>query len=222
MQKKTYSLPLIITIILLAIALGVIWWMIHMVIIEKEEDFDTAVISYLSAHVTPGMTGFMKSMTFLGSRQFLLTAYLIIICWFIFFQKRRRTALNVAVIGSVGILLVTLLKNVFQRPRPMHPMSVPLDTYSFPSGHTTSGFIFFGLLIVLSWKAKIAPVYKYILSILLLLISVLIGISRIYLGMHFPSDVIAGFCLGYAWLAIAVLVLEKFNKKEMPQELKAN
>ena len=67
--------------------------------------------------------------------------------------------------------------------------------------------MFYGLLIYLVWQSKLETAYKWMLAVFLLLLSFLIGASRIYLGMHYPSDVFAGLCLGFAWLMIALLIL---------------
>lgn len=150
-------------------------------------------------------------MTFLASKFFLIPAYLILISWFLFHQKKKTVALNVAITGTIGFCLVFILKNIFHRNRPLSPVIEPLNDYSFPSGHTTSGFIFYGLLIYLVWQSKLSKVFKFILSLLLLLIAFLIGLSRIYLGVHYPSDVLGGFCLGFIWLTTALLLLHYLN-----------
>jgi membrane-associated phospholipid phosphatase len=89
----------------------------------------------------------------------------------------------------------------------------PLKNFSFPSGHASSGFIFYGLLAYLIWKTNIPRAYKLIIATLLILLSLLIGFSRLYLRMHYPSDVIAGFCNGFAWLILSIVLLERLKKR---------
>ena len=206
-NKPSVRLAAIAAFMLLALA--VFWLIIHEVLVEKEYEVDTVVIHFISAYTSPWMTGFMKAITFLASSAFLLPAYILLVGWFLFHRKKKKVALNVALNGITGFLLVFTIKNIFRRDRPMNPLATRLHDYSFPSGHTTSGFIFYGLLIYLVWQSKLSVLLKCILSILLLFLSILIGISRIYLGMHFPSDVIAGFCLGFVWLSISLLLLHK-------------
>jgi membrane-associated phospholipid phosphatase len=213
---RKFSTRLMLMLVFVLIALVVLWLIIHEVIIEKEQDIDTAIIAALSKYTSPEWTRFMELMTFLASSYFLIAGYIILISWFLFHQKKKIVALNVAITGTVGFLLVSILKNAFHRDRRLTPLIEKLNDYSFPSGHTTSGFIFYGLLIYLVWQSPMATPYKIILSVLLLLMSLLIGASRIYLGMHYPSDVAAGFCLGFLWLTVSLLFLHNLNKKTTP------
>lgn len=212
-NSEKFSVRLMITLVLMLLALFVFWLIIHEVIYEKEEAIDTAITNFIGGYSSPQLTPFMEAMTFLASKYFLIPAYLILIGWFLIHQKKKIVAINVAITGTIGFCLVFILKNIFQRNRPLSPMIEPLNDYSFPSGHTTSGFIFYGLLIYLVWQSKLNTLSKFLLGVLLLLIALLIGTSRIYLGMHYPSDVVAGFCLGFIWLTTALLLLHYLNKR---------
>ena len=85
--------------------------------------------------------------------------------------------------------------------------------FSFPSGHATSALIFYGLCAYLLWKSKIPKVWKWVSAVILFLFSLLIGFSRVYLRVHYASDVLAGFCVGSAWLILIIFILEKLKKK---------
>lgn len=208
---KKFSVRLAFTLLFILLALSILWIIVHEVLIEKENNIDNAVISVFSTHTNPQLIRTMELISFLASEYFLIAGYAALIGWFLFHQKKKVVALSVAVIGTIGFLLVFVMKIVFRRNRPLNPLIEKLQDYSFPSGHTTSGFVFYGLLIYLVWQSKLATAYKWILSVLLLLLSLLIGASRIYLGMHYPSDVLAGFCLGFAWLMIALLFLHRLH-----------
>jgi len=107
------------------------------------------------------------------------------------------------------------LKELFHRQRPDLPLIKSIaSTYSFPSGHALSSFIFCSIVIDLIWESASGRVWKWLFSILLLLFSFTIGISRIVLKMHYATDVIAGFCLGIAWVIISFRVIKKINFKE--------
>lgn len=212
---KIISLRLAIALGLMLIALCVFWFIIHEVILEKEDNVDKAVLDFLSHYIHPRLIGFMNAITFLASSKFLIAGYAILIGWQVFVQKNKLIALNVTAIGTTGILLVLVFKKYFHRKRPINPLTDVLQDYSFPSGHTTSGFIFYGLLIYLIWKSNINLSFKYILSLLLFLLTITIGISRIYLRMHYPSDVIAGFSLGLLWLLFAIFCLEKQSQNNL-------
>jgi undecaprenyl-diphosphatase len=83
---------------------------------------------------------------------------------------------------------------------------------SFPSGHALMSFAFYGLFIYLTWEGVENKVWKFILIFMLLLTIFFIGLSRIYLRVHYATDVIAGFCLGLIWLVFSLLILNKVEQ----------
>ncbi|HEY0898042.1 MAG TPA: phosphatase PAP2 family protein, partial [Sphingobacteriaceae bacterium] len=97
---------------------------------------------------------------------------------------------------------------------PLTPLLGPALGYSFPSGHAMSSVTFFGLLIYFIWKrAGLNPGIRYLIISLLVLLICIIGISRIYLRVHYASDVIAGFCVGLIWLVISINLLDRIEKR---------
>ena len=119
---------------------------------------------------------------------------------FLLLARRRRTALFVFAATSLAALANQLLKLHFQRPRPdLIPNYMYLDTWSFPSGHAMlSATVYLTLGALLARLTPVRYLRLYILGIAALL-SLLVGISRIYLGVHWPSDVLAGWAAGAAW-----------------------
>jgi undecaprenyl-diphosphatase len=88
-----------------------------------------------------------------------------------------------------------------------------LTNFGFPSGHAMSGFVFYGLLTYLIWKTDLDKRYKYLIGCFLILFCLLIGFSRVYLRVHYLSDVAAGFCIGCAWLALSIGLMERLKKR---------
>jgi membrane-associated phospholipid phosphatase len=203
-------------IILLAVFAGSIFVftaVAHEVIWEKEEDIDNHIFYFLSQHiVTSGLTGFMKGVTYFASAKFLQIAYAVLVVTYLI-QKNIKRSIEIAATGIGGFIVNYVMKLSFHRIRPPHPLIAPLQNFSFPSGHATSGFIFYGLLAYLVWKSKISKLLKYVCCTLLILFSLLIGFSRVYLRLHYPSDVVAGFCIGFAWLLLAIYMFERMKKK---------
>ncbi len=219
MNNRTYfkNLPLglLLLLALFGGALFLFGFIVHEVLWEKEAAADEYVFNFLSTNViNDRLTGFMKGVTYFASARFLQIAYGFLVLFFIVRKNWRRTV-EVAAIGLGGFAVNYLMKTSFQRLRPPHPLIEGLHNFSFPSGHATSGFIFYGLLAYLVWKSEIPTVYKYITGCLLVLFSILIGFSRIYLRVHYPSDVLAGFCIGFAWLLLTTWLFARLRKDRL-------
>src|SRR5882724_11031702 len=120
------------------------------------------VFNFLSSHIiTPQLTGIMKVITYCASTFFLQIAFGLLVLFYLV-QKKWERAIEITVIGIGGFLINYFMKLFFHRPRPADPLIEPLKNFSFPSGHATSGFIFYGLLVYLVWKTNIPVLYKYI------------------------------------------------------------
>ena len=218
---KKLPVGLIILFVLFAAAIILFTYIMHEVLQEKEDAADNRIFSFLAAHfISPGTTVFMKGVTYFASAIFLQIAYLALILIYVI-QKDWKRSVEILVIGFGGFLVNYLMKLSFHRPRPHHPLIDKLQSFSFPSGPATSAFIFYGLLTYLVWKTKLSPPFKYIAGFVLVFFALLIGFSRVYLRVHYPSDVLAGFLIGFAWLLFTVWLFEKLKKKS-DSELPAN
>lgn len=142
-----------------------------------------------------------------GTNIFLILG--VVVCLVLIYKRRRRNCLLTIFSLSGGYALESLLKQIIQRARPENAL-VGHAKFSFPSGHATMSIIFFCLLIYLfrdGIKNKIAKHFFIAVNILLFL---LVGFSRIYMNVHWFSDVIAGFALGLFWLTLLILIFEYF------------
>jgi len=210
---KKLPLRLLGLLALFAGALIIFVFVAHEVLGEKEEAVDNSIFNYLAAHVIEKkLTAFMKTITYFASATFLQISYACLFVFYLFLKNSKR-AFEIAAIGLGGFLVNYIMKLSFHRTRPPHPLIAPLQNFSFPSGHATSGFIFYGLLAYLIWKTNIRTVYKYVITTLLILFSLVIGFSRIYLRLHYLSDLAGGFCIGFAWLLLCIYLMEKLKKK---------
>jgi undecaprenyl-diphosphatase len=153
-------------------------------------------------------------LTFFGSSNFLFIAYILLVIW-LFFNKRKNDGIDILIVGITSTLLMFGLKNIFRRHRPEFPLFKELSSYSFPSGHALSSFVFCSVLIWLTWQTHWKPGWKWVLTILLVAFSISIGISRIVLRYHYASDVVAGFSLGFAWVLLSLWVQQKFRPKSL-------
>lgn len=145
----------------------------------------------------------------------ILLAFLTIITALIFLRKKlvvETIWLIINVDGIAGILNYGL-KHFFMRQRPNLIHLVTEHSYSFPSGHSIGSMLFYGTLLFLLPKFVKKTTTCFLLQILLGIAILLIGISRIYLGVHFPSDVLGGFSLGLAWLLLTYPVYINYQSK---------
>lgn len=205
---------ILVTAILVIAALCLFGLITHEVLTEREYRGDKIVSDFVHHHfVSNGATEIMKSITYFASKQFLIIAFAVLALWAVFFKKDIRLAIEILIIGITGHLINSSLKETFKRVRPADPLMDPLRNFSFPSGHASSGIIFYGLIAYLIWQSDLSRPAKFILSILSIAFALLIGFSRIYLGMHYASDVVAGFCIGFAWLVICLWVADKLKHK---------
>ncbi|QCR23241.1 phosphatase PAP2 family protein [Pontibacter sp. SGAir0037] len=184
-----------------------------------EVGMDEAAFQFAQDISSPGFTRFIEFITFFASRQFLTPAALLLLCYFLFVRKHKWYSLRVPVVALGSSTLNVVMKFFFDRDRPAAPL-VEASGLSFPSGHSMVAASFYGLIIYIVWKHVQSPVLRYILTALLVVFILLIGFSRIYLRVHYATDVTAGFAAGFLWVVIGLWVLrrlEKLSKKELNQ-----
>jgi membrane-associated phospholipid phosphatase len=212
------SVELLIVLILFIAALIIFSIFAYRVLKWQNHEFDFLVFDKVALFVTPFITSFMQAITFLGNHNFLVPANLLLVVYFLFIKKHRWYSIKVPVIALGGLLVMTLLKQLFHRPRPLIPLLEPVKGLSFPSGHAMMSVSFYGLLILLVWENVTNRFWKWLLTSLLFVLIVLIGFSRIYLRLHYFSDVMAGFAAGIIWLSICIWTIariERFSKREI-------
>lgn len=176
---------------------------------------DTKILLLLrdSAHNPlgpPWLQEMMRDFTALGGIG-VLTIVTVAAALYLLIVKRKREALYlVAAIGS-GVLIGNIMKLAFDRPRPdIVPHGSIIYMPSFPSGHALmAAIVYITLGALLAQNQPARAIRIYILSVMFFL-AILTGISRIYLGVHWPSDVLAGWLAGFSWAMLAWLVNQKF------------
>ena len=185
----------------------------------KEGDtvrFDLAVRSWVHQFGSPAMTGAMTAISLLGYS--ILIAELVIAIGIFLYLGWRHAAGWLAVSMAGALALDLTLKYAFHRPRPQPFFGAAPHSYSFPSGHALSSFCFYGVLagLIVARTRSLALRVAVVVVAALLVIS--IGLSRIYLGVHYPSDVIAGYLAAAMWVA-SLLALDRWRVRR--KKLKA-
>ncbi|RDU36465.1 PAP2 family protein [Neobacillus piezotolerans] len=181
------------------------------------EQFDSIIIGFVQGSVSPYLTKLMLLITMAGSVAWITVAVIIVIA--VSFLKRKwRVGLFIGLSSGVGSIFNIFLKELFKRQRPdIEPLIVE-QGFSFPSGHSMGSMIFYGAAAFLVFHyAKKASTKTFGCGILLLIIF-MIGISRIYLGVHYPSDIIGGFTAGGAWLTVCIILFFYFEKRRKVKE----
>jgi membrane-associated phospholipid phosphatase len=178
----------------------------HEAVLENEDVFDHTVHNFIVRHSFAGLIKFMEAASFFGSSFFLLPAYIVMV-GFMIFRKRYRDAVDIAIIAISSFLIMALLKQFFHRDRPDLPIIKGITNYSFPSGHSLSSVIFCSILGYLISKARISKIQKILIFAGLSIMTIIIGISRIVLNVHYATDVIAGFCFGVIWVILSFWIV---------------
>ena len=155
------------------------------------------------------MTTIMKIITSFGSA---IVVGIIVILLLVFLKNKKIGIISIINIGIV-FLLNDLLKFIIHRPRPYGYNLIEETNYSFPSGHSMISTAFYGFLIYVIYKNIKDKKLKYLLMGLLFILIILICISRIYLGVHYFSDTIAGFSLSLVYLMIFIMILPRLEKR---------
>ncbi len=175
--------------------------------------FDTPVQAAIISLRSNWLTKFFLTITKLGDAKGVITVLLLAILILLFIKKRLETVvIMLSVIG--GHLLIESLKLLFQRPRPAITWLTFASGYSFPSGHSLITVAFYGLIALLLFKHLKPSYLKKILIILFLLIPFIVGISRIYLGVHYPTDVLAGWFSGFLWIKFCFWIINHLEQQK--------
>ena len=206
------SLEMVIILVLFILALYTFIYLVRRVFVLKDNSFDQRVFDSLTPYVTDTTTSVMEFFTFLGEPDFLIPANLILIAYFLFIRKHRWYSIKIPAIALSSLALMFVLKNSFGRTRPLIPLMEEARGLSFPSGHALMSITFYGLIGYIVWHTVHNKPLKWTLFIFFLLLIFFIGLSRIYLRVHYTSDVIAGYCIGILWIVISIGVMQRIEK----------
>ena len=212
---KTWLLPgrkrIIFVLFIALILFSFIAWIVF---IAGGSSLDEKVFESIAPQRTGTLTQIMRLVTFFGNTEFLIIANILLIVIF-YRQKNYWFALTVAVVAVSNVIIMSVLKRLFQRQRPPDPLIDGITNFSFPSGHAFMSVAFYGLLI---WFTAITITDKWlqrVLIVVFLLLILLIGFSRIYLRVHYTTDILAGFTLGFTWLIISLMTMNEIQARKI-------
>ncbi|MEK4821324.1 MULTISPECIES: phosphatase PAP2 family protein [Priestia] len=177
----------------------------------KQLDFN--VLHTIEGWRTDTLTPIIIFITTVGSWYVTAPIWFAIIV-FLLYKRKRLLALYITLVFWGVRALNWGLKEIFARPRPDWSQVVPASHYSFPSGHAMNSMAFYSGVLLLIWMYTRSRAIKTAAACVIAIIILLIGFSRLYLGVHFLTDILAGYCVGLAWsLGVYLLSKRLYNQK---------
>lgn len=199
--------------IIFTLSIAIFLLLVKCLLKNEVEILDTKVYNIISKVKCEPLTMIFKFLSFLCSTYFILITTILVMI----FCKNKKVGFYVGLNVLICVLLNQGFKLLFARNRPVDINLIVENGYSFPSGHSMVSLAFYGFFIYIIVHTGLKRQKKILYCTLLSAITLLIGISRIYLGVHYASDVLAGFSLSMAYLIIYIIVfynkINQTNKK---------
>lgn len=191
----------------------ILFFLIIAILVVKKDSLyiDRVGYEFVSSFISDFRTPFVKFITYLGGAQLVIPLFAIVLIIFVFIGRKRDTLL-LGLCLFFQTLLNYVLKHIFRRTRPSVLRLIKQGGYSFPSGHTMVSCAFYGYLMYIVYKNVKNKYLKWGIICFLSILVFLIGCSRIYLGVHYTSDVLAGFFISIAYLIIFIEITKKIKK----------
>jgi undecaprenyl-diphosphatase len=181
-------------------------WLSDEVLEGETRTFDDATRASVHAWASPPLTSFMQVISFMGSTRFLFAATTVATLIMIWVKWKREAILFPITMIGAGLLNMTL-KLSFQRARPVPFFDLlPPRSYSFPSGHSLASFCFYGVLAAMLSARIQSRRWRLVFWAGAIVIVLLMGLSRIYLGVHYTTDVLAGYAAALIWVMVVSFV----------------
>lgn len=196
-----------IKIALFSLSIILFVYLTKMLLLDEIKDFDDLIFRYVSKLRCEPLTIVFKFFSFLCSTYFIVALTII----FMLFVKEKKITFYIVLNLLCCFALNQTLKFLFARARPLDINLIIEKGYSFPSGHSMLSLAYYGFLIYLILKSNLKRENKLLFTILLSILIFLIGFSRIYLGVHYTSDVLAGFAISTAYLLLYIQFF--YNKR---------
>ncbi|QAT41741.1 phosphatase PAP2 family protein [Aminipila luticellarii] len=195
-----------------------IWFYVSRSMAEgKPLIFDTIVSSAIIGFRNEFLNEILTGITYLGNSK-----TIIFFCVILLFFKRTRIeyGMPLAIAASCSSAIHTFVKIMVHRPRPpVENFLISQGGFSFPSGHSCSGLVFYGLFAYLIFHNAVDKTVHKVMGTLFIILFIAIGISRIYVGVHYPTDVLAGWALGLSILMVTIEILERLrNRRKISKE----
>lgn len=208
MKIKEFINKYLVWIVLL-LGLFAFFYLVRAVNQSSIKAFDDTIYHFISGFINPKLTPIVKIITEFGNYTVMVP---IIIIFYLFNKDKsfnRYFTINLVAVFASNFIV----KSIIRRQRPVDINLIIENGFSFPSGHSMVSFAFYGFIIYYIYCSNLSKTWKIFIISLLSLLILTIGLSRIYLGVHYASDVIGGFILALVYLIIFIKYIYKREKK---------
>ncbi len=203
-----YVITVVIALIVVLVGINVFIELTSTLKSEALADYDSLITDSVFSYRTPWLTNYLTFMTHLGDAKGYLVVFSLLAVISYFGFKRWKYTVQIIVVLVLALLSNLALKRFIDRARPDIEQLVVAKSLSYPSGHAMVAMAFYGFVIYLIYKFRLHIAIKIGIILLLTLVILSIGISRIYLGVHYPSDVIGGYIAGFIWVIFCILIFD--------------
>lgn len=211
-----YYITIVIAVVLFSVSINLFLELADSLEDQTLEPYDTQIFEFIRSFRTENLTTFYRLVTDLGDKISFVVIISILSIYLWIRHRNWRFSLEIIIVLIFASLSNVVLKQIINRQRPQGDHLVDVNTLSFPSGHSMSAMAFYGFLIYLCMRFNLDRRLRAAMIGVLLFIIINIGISRIYLGVHYPSDVAAGMTGGLLWTACCIVifnVIELYRRK---------
>lgn len=206
-MKSNNKKLILFSSIFVAILFAIFLTLSILILCKYNFNIDSAFINIMNNVRSSNFTQFVKIFTHLGS---VVLFFAITVLLFILL-KGSKNKIFVAMYFVAVCVTSIIVKYIFQRPRPENIALIVETGFSFPSAHAMLSMAFYGLLIYFAWQFLNKKSYKIIITVVLSLIILFVSLSRIYLGVHYFTDIFGGLLLGAICLVIGILVHKRLK-----------
>lgn len=168
--------------------------------------YDQSISEFITSYRSPFLTDYFTFVTEVGDALGYLIVFVICTVLFYLFFKNWKYVIQISAVLILAMSSNLILKQMINRARPSVEHLVEVKTLSYPSGHAMMAMAFYGFLIYLIFHFKLSKTVKWISAIVLTILILSIGTSRIYLGVHYPTDIAGGFIAGFLWVVFCATI----------------
>ena len=184
----------------------VIFVILGILVLTKNDIYlDSVVYNFISRYISNDLTNIIKNLTHIASAVVVISITILVLILF----KNKKYGLFMSINLISITILQYILKYIFTRNRPLDINLIEETGYSFPSGHSLTAFAFYGFIIYLIYTSKLSKKSKTIFITLFSMLILVVGVSRIYLGVHFFTDVVGAFSFSLAFLIIYINIIKE-------------